>query len=82
MKKTNMMISTLAAATILSLTSGYSSADNLCKGMEKSDCTASNSCRWVKGYERTDGKTVAGYCRKLPGKAMQSTRKDASDKKG
>ncbi|WP_456417759.1 hypothetical protein [Thiolapillus sp.] len=50
--------------------------------MEKSDCTASNSCRWVKGYERTDGKTVAGYCRKLPGKAMQSTRKDASDKKG
>ena len=82
MKKANMMISTLAAAVILSFTSSYSSADGICKGMEKSSCTASSSCRWVKGYERADGKAIAGYCRKLPVKNVQSRHKDAPAKKG
>ncbi len=82
MKKANMMISTLTAAIILSFTSGYSSADGICKGMEKPDCAASSSCRWVKGYERADGRAIAGYCRKLPGKNMQSTRKDAPGENG
>ncbi|WP_456376616.1 hypothetical protein [Thiolapillus sp.] len=82
MKKANMMISTLTVAVILSFTSGYSSADGICKGMEKPDCTASSSCRWVKGYERSDGRAIAGYCRKLPGKNVQSMGKDAASKKG
>lgn len=83
MKKANMMISTLSAAILLSFTSGYSSAQGICKGMEKPTCSASSSCRWVKGYERSDGRAVAGYCRKLPGKDAQatSTSKDLSGKK-
>ncbi|WP_456408393.1 hypothetical protein [Thiolapillus sp.] len=86
MKKANMMISTLSAAILLSITSGYSSAEGMCKGMEKSSCATSTSCRWVKGYKRTDGRSIAGYCRKLPGKKAQSApkskRKSGASKKG
>ena len=81
MKKANMMISTLTAVIVLSLASGYSNADNVCKGMEKSDCAASSSCRWIKGYERADGSAIAGYCRKLPGKNVQPMDKDAPARK-
>jgi len=83
MKKANMMISTLSAAILLSITSGYSSAEGICKGMEKSSCATSTSCRWVKGYKRSDGRSIAGYCRKLPGKKVQSvTSKSDTSKKG
>ncbi len=82
MKKANMMISTLSAAILLSFTSGYSSAEGVCKGMEKSSCNVTSSCRWIKGYERSDGRVIAGYCRKLPGKKAQSTSKSLPNKKG
>jgi hypothetical protein len=82
MKKANKMISTLSAAVILAFTSGYSSAESACKGMEKNSCESAGSCRWIKGYERSDGRTVAGYCRKLPGKNGQSASKKKSTQKG
>ncbi|WP_419606551.1 hypothetical protein, partial [Thiolapillus sp.] len=82
MKKANMMISTLSTAILLSITSGYSSAEGICKGMEKSSCATSTSCRWVKGYERSDGRSISGYCRKLPGKKPQSTADNGTNRKG
>ncbi len=82
MKKVNKMISTLSAVVILAFTSGYSNAESSCKGMEKSNCETASSCRWIKGYERSDGRSVAGYCRKLPGKNSQSAAKKKMNNKG
>lgn len=43
----------------------------VCKGMEQASCTASESCRWINAYKRSDGREVSGYCRKLPAKAAK-----------
>lgn len=82
MKKANKMISTVSAVVILAFASGHSSAESACKGMEKSSCETASSCRWIKGYERSDGRNVAGYCRKLPGKESQSASKKKVANKG
>jgi len=42
-----------------------------CNQLEQDACAAEASCRWVNGYQRTDGKEVRGYCRSLPKEAGQ-----------
>ena len=81
MKKIKI-ISVLSVALVLSLVSGLSSAEGTCKGMEKSACTTDSGCRWIKGYERSDGRSVAGYCRKLPGKKVQAGAESQKKAKG
>ena len=45
----------------LSLSSNLSAS--ACKGMEESVCLDEAVCIWVNAYERSDGRTVQGYCR-------------------
>ena len=82
MKKTKMKISMLSAAIMLAMTAGYSHAQAECKGMKKSACATASGCRWIRGYERSDGRSVIGYCRKLPEKSSQLSDKADSPKKG
>ena len=69
-----MEISFLAvAATLFALGTGNAAASG-CRSLDYEACTQSTSCRWIKGYQRSDGKQVSAYCRKLPqSKAGQET---------
>lgn len=77
--KDRTMITSFAAAAslIVALASGHAGADNGCQSLEKASCTQSKNCRWVKGYKRSDGRSIAAYCRKLPG-----SRKSAEKESG
>jgi len=39
-----------------------------CKGLSKSKCKDSSSCKWVEGYETRKGDKVDSFCRKKNGK--------------
>ena len=43
-------------------------AENKCKGLNLSDCTAEAGCSWVNGYVRSDSRKVDAYCRIKSGK--------------
>lgn len=43
-------------------------AENKCKGLSQSTCSAGASCSWVNGYETKKGKKVDAYCRVKSGK--------------
>ena len=52
-----------AAGCVVVLGSGTALAESACKGMPQSGCEKAADCVWVDGYEKKDGKKVAGYCR-------------------
>lgn len=55
----------------LSVSAQINAADPVqCKGLENAACVSQESCSWVKGYERKDGKSVNAFCRT---KAKQKT---------
>lgn len=64
-----------SALLLLALNIGTASSAE-CKGSEKTSCSANNSCTWVDGYKRSDGKNVNGYCRMTKAQA-----KDKADEK-
>ena len=67
----------LSALTLLSVTPA--SAANACKGLSKQACDGTESCNWVQGYTRKDGRDVAAYCRiKSPGKPATKAAGQAS----
>ena len=68
-KSTTLVL--LCSAALLVTTSAVQAESPVCKGMEQASCTASDSCRWVDAYKRSDGREVSGYCRKLPAKAVK-----------
>jgi len=78
-----MSISFLVVVTTIALgSSGNVLAAGSCKAMDKEACTASTGCRWIKGYERSDGRKVAAYCRSLPGGKPDTAASRASSEKG
>ena len=81
MKERIMSISFLAIVTTVALGSGNVLAAWSCRAMDQEACTASASCRWIKGYERSDGRKVAAYCRSLPGGKPEKSASRASSKK-
>lgn len=84
MKERTMAISLISAATLmLALTSGNAVAEGGCRALDQDACTASNECRWIKGYQRSDGRKVSAYCRKLPSsKRMVKDAPPLPDKRG
>jgi len=52
-----------AVGCVLALGGGSAWAESACKGMAQSGCEEAADCLWVGGYEKKDGKKVAGYCR-------------------
>ena len=79
MKGRNTMgiLSVLAVLT-LALNSGAQAASSECKGMEQNSCIQAKTCRWVNSYQRSNGKKVSGYCRKLPRARKQAKADDAT----
>jgi len=53
----------VALSCALALGSGAAAAESACKGLEQSACEKAADCIWVGGYQKKDGKQVAGYCR-------------------
>ncbi|MEM8593681.1 MAG: hypothetical protein AAGF06_02540 [Pseudomonadota bacterium] len=37
---------------------------SVCKGVSETQCQSSVQCRWINGFERSDGIVVKSYCRK------------------
>ena len=68
-KKTSL-VTTLA--TVLAVGSLFFSMNSVaaseCKGLKESVCDSNNSCRWVNGYLRKDGRKVNSFCRSYSGK--------------
>ena len=54
--------SVLAAAAGLVLVSSATAASP-CKGLSESTCLSDDSCRWIAGYVRKDGREVSAHCR-------------------
>ena len=52
-----------------------------CKDLSRSQCTANDSCTWVKGYTTKTGKKVAAYCRVKSGKKGTSDKASEKSKK-
>ncbi len=82
MKERIMAISFVSALSmILALTSGSAIAGEGCRGLDRQACAASTACRWIKGYQRSDGRKVAPYCRKVPAKrVVKESRADKSER--
>lgn len=57
---------------LLGMVSTPAQASSQCKGLSKTACSVKSSCGWTKGYKRSDGKSVNGYCRAASGKAKKS----------
>lgn len=76
----SLVVATLITA--LSITSQVSAVDPVqCKGLDSEACISQDSCSWVKGYERKDGKMVNAFCRsKAKQKATSATSVETSDK--
>ena len=53
----------IAVSSALVLASGSAVAESACKGLAQDACEKTPECIWVGGYEKKDGKQVAGYCR-------------------
>ena len=56
----------------LGLLASSALAENKCKGMSQSVCTADASCSWVKSYVRSDKRKVDAYCRVKSGKKKEA----------
>jgi len=63
--KSQLQRGLLMAAFISSSFVMLSSANaaSACKGLELSACETSQSCGWVNGYTRKDGREVKAFCR-------------------
>ncbi len=85
MKERTMSLSIISAATlVLALTSGNAVATGNCRALDQKSCMASSECRWIKGYQRSDGRKVSPYCRKLPGSSKRLVKENPAsvDKRG
>ena len=71
----------LTAVLILAgglLLSGQASAASQCKGLQNEACNEqANSCSWVQGYERKDGRKVNAFCRAKAKRVSKQTSKNA-----
>ncbi|MEY6432647.1 hypothetical protein ABC977_09540 [Thioalkalicoccus limnaeus] len=47
----------------LVLIPSFAGAQSACRGLEQSLCVDTDGCGWTRGYTRSDGREVAGYCR-------------------
>ncbi len=66
----------LAAGLALS---GQANAASQCKGLDNAACDSQQSCSWVAGYERSDGRKVNAFCRTKAKRASKSSAvKDAA----
>ena len=78
-----MSISILTAVTtVFALGAGNVSATGLCRALDEKACGQAASCRWIRGYERSDGHKVSPYCRKLPGKKAQKEKVPTASRQG
>lgn len=70
----------LSAALLVS--SQVHAADPVqCKGLDNDACTQQESCSWVNGYERKDGRLVSSFCRtKAKSKSTSATTTDTGEK--
>jgi len=59
--------------------SAQANAASACKGLENNACVSKESCSWIKGYERKDGKTVKPFCRTKPGSKAKASVKTAAN---
>lgn len=75
---TAFLVSALAAGSLFF--SVNSVAANACKGLSNTACTNSDSCRWVNGYERKDGRKVKSFCRSYSSKKKVSKAKKVKQK--
>lgn len=75
---TALLVSALAAGSLFF--SVNSVAANACKGLSNTACTNSDSCRWVNGYERKDGRKVKSFCRSYSSKKKVSKAKKVKQK--
>lgn len=57
-------LSVVTAAIIgLSMMASPVFSASQCKGLSEDSCLSDNSCRWVNGYVRKDGREVSSHCR-------------------
>ena len=73
-------IKALAISSLFILGSSSANAESSCKGSAQKACEQATSCTWVQSYERSDGKSVSGYCRVLPQRPKVASADD-QDKK-
>jgi hypothetical protein len=59
--RSKLVMCTAVLTVSLGLSASALSAE--CKGQLQSQCEGSQSCSWVDGYERKDGRSVKGFCR-------------------
>lgn len=78
-----MSISFLAVVTtVFALGTGNMNTAGLCSSLDRNSCVKSTSCRWIREYERSDGRKVAAYCRTLPDTKVGKQVPPASSRKG
>ena len=54
----------LSTSAAVALTAGSAClAASHCKGMDEQACAGDDSCTWVAGYTRKDGRTVSSHCK-------------------
>jgi len=78
-RKSPMGPGTLVLALSLTLGMVPLQAAAACRGLESSACQKSDSCSWVKDYERKDGVKVAGHCKSKPKTSSKSGNKEKSE---
>jgi len=68
MKSNKVFVRTtlLTSGLVALLSAGSASAVSACKGLDDSACNSDQTCRWVEGYERKDGRQVKSFCRTKP----------------
>ena len=59
----NSLLTTILLATFLVSSTTSAETPSQCKGLENNACVTANSCSWVEGYERKDGRKVNAFCR-------------------
>lgn len=64
----SIAISALFGALTLSLPAAAASQ---CKGLSENSCAADNTCAWVDGYVRKDGRSVSSHCKTRPGQKAE-----------
>ncbi len=63
-KSTLKSVSATAIAAMMLLSGSANAADPIqCKGLENNACITQDTCSWVAGYERKDGRKVSAFCR-------------------
>jgi len=83
MKDRIMTVSLFSAVSLVFvLSSGHAAEQGSCRALDHDACVAQPACRWVKGYQRSDGRSVAAYCRKLPAKRVVKEAPRSQAKRG